>query len=75
MTPQILWTKLHGLQKYCCTAVVLYGYCGFVLLQEKGLQLGIFSKNGQIIVSRYSVTIDLEGFPSPGTSGTELLPG
>ena len=35
MTPQILWTNLHGLQKYCCTAVVLYGYCGCVVLQEK----------------------------------------
>ncbi|RMC14226.1 hypothetical protein DUI87_09317 [Hirundo rustica rustica] len=34
----------------------------------------MFSENGQIIVSRYSATIDLEVFPSPGTSGTELLP-
>lgn len=75
MTPQILWIKLHGLQKYSCTAVVLYGYCGFLVLWEKDLQLGMFSENGQIIVSRYSVTIDWEGFPSPGKSGTELLPG
>lgn len=70
---QILWTKLHILQKYCCTAVALHGYCGFVLLQGKGLQLGMLSANVQIIVSRYSVTIDLEGFPSPGTNRTEPL--
>lgn len=73
MTPQIPWTKLHSLQKHCCTAVVLYGYYGFVLLQGKGLQLGILSANVQILVSRDSVTINLEGFPSLGTSGTELL--
>lgn len=74
MTPHILWTKLHGLHKYSCTAVVLYGYCGFVLLQEKGLQQGMLSANVQVIVSRYGVSIDLEDFPSPGASVTELLP-
>lgn len=73
MTPQILWTKLHSLQKYCCTAVALHGYCGFVLLQGKGLQLGMLSANVKIIVSRYSITIDLEGIPSPGTNRSELL--
>lgn len=74
MTPHILRTKLHGLHKYCFTAVVLYGYCGFVFLQEKSLQLGMLSANVQVIVSRYGISIDLEGFPSTGTSITELLP-
>ena len=61
---------------HCCSTVWLLW---LRTPPTKGLQLGMFSGhrvlsgNVQVIVSRLGVSIASEGFPSPGTSGTELL--